>query len=239
MMQHKMAYLIVLCCALLHMSSIGSDIILRHTIIINGMILFSVSQAVSCLLYPLLGWMADVYFTRYKFVLLSFISMILGNVVLAIAAVSIMMFPKIRLVLYSIPALYIFICFTGIGLFESTAIQFGMDQMLEASSDKLSTFIHWYYWSSKLGILVIIYIGYAVMLYFQNCIIAINEIDLSTIQIENIAALLSSGLQLVCAGTGLCLLVCYKSQLNIDRTGDHPLKLIYQVLKLSDEASSI
>ena len=231
MMQHKMAYLIVLCCALLHMSSIGSDIILRHTIIINGMILFSVSQAVSCLLYPLLGWMADVYFTRYKFVLLSFISMILGNVVLAIAAVSIMMFPKIRLVLYSIPALYIFICFTGIGLFESTAIQFGMDQMLEASSDKLSTFIHWYYWSSKLGILVIIYIGYAVMLYFQNCIIAINEIDLSTIQIENIAALLSSGLQLVCAGTGLCLLVCYKSQLNIDRTGDHPLKLIYQVLK--------
>ena len=80
MMQHKMAYLIVLCCALLHMSLIGSDIILRHTIIINGMILFSVSQAVSCLLYPLLGWMADVYFTRYKFILLSFISMILGSV---------------------------------------------------------------------------------------------------------------------------------------------------------------
>ena len=196
------------------------------------MILFSVSQAVSCLLYPLLGWMADVYFTRYKFVLLSFTTMILGSVVMAIAAVSIMMFPQLRSVLYSIPALTIVICFIGIGLFESTAIQIGMDQMLEASSDKLSTFIHWYYWSSKLGNLVIIYIGYAVTLYFQNnCIIAINEMHLSTIKIESIAALFSCCLQLVCAGTGLCLLVCYKRQLNIDQTGDHPLKLIYQVLK--------
>ena len=226
-----MAYLIVLCCALLHMSLVGSDIALRHTIGVNSMILFSVTQAVSSLLYPLLGWMADVCFTRYKFVLLSFITMILGSMVLAVGDVSIMMFPQIRSVLYSIPALYIIICFIGIGLFESTAIQFGMDQMLEASSDKLSTFIHWYYWSSKLGNLVIIYIGYAVILYFQTCIIEINELDVSMIQIENIVGLFSSGLQLVCAGTGLCLLVCYKRQLNIDQTGDHPLTLIYQVLK--------
>ena len=91
---------------------------------------------------------------------------------MAIAAVSIMKSsPQIRLVLYSIPALTIAICFIGIGLFESTAIQFGMDQMLEASSDQLSTFIHWYYWSSKLGNLLIIYIGYALTLYLQSCIL--------------------------------------------------------------------
>ena len=39
-------------------------------------------------------------------------------------------------------------------------------------------------------------------------------------------------LQLVCACTGLCVLVCYKRQLNIDRTGEHPLKLIYRVLSM-------
>ena len=38
-------------------------------------------------------------------------------------------------------------------------------------------------------------------------------------------------LQLVCACVGLCLLVYYKKHFNIDRTGEHPLKLIYQVLK--------
>ena len=37
------------------------------------------------------------------------------------------------------------------GMFEANAIQFGMDQMLEASSDQLSTFIHWYYWSMSLS----------------------------------------------------------------------------------------
>ena len=226
-----MAILIVLCCALLHMSLIGSDIAICHTVSQNALVLFTVSQAVSYLLCPLLGWMADVYFTRYKFVLSSFITMILGSVVMAIAAVSIMMFPQIRSVLYSIPALTIIICLIGIGLFESTAIQFGMDQMLEASSDKLSTFIHWYYWSSKLGTLIIGYMAYAVMSYFQHCHIIFEEMSRFLIKTANIIALFSAGLQLVCAGTGLCLLVCYKRQLNIDRTGDHPLKLIYQVLK--------
>ena len=96
---------------------------------------------------------------------------------MAIAAVSIMVFPQIKSVLYSIPALTIVICLIGIGLFESTAIQFGMDQMLEASSDKLSTFIHWYYWSSKLGTLIIGYMAYAVLSYFQHCRIIFKEIN--------------------------------------------------------------
>ena len=38
-------------------------------------------------------------------------------------------------------------------------------------------------------------------------------------------------LQLMCACIGVCLLVYSKKHLNIDQTGDHPLKLIYNVLK--------
>ena len=40
----------------------------------------------------------------------------------------------------------------GLGIFEANAIQFGMDQLLEESSEKISTFIHWYYWSIGVGI---------------------------------------------------------------------------------------
>ena len=36
-------------------------------------------------------------------------------------------------------------------MFESTVIQFGTDQMIEASSNQLSTFIHWYYRSLYIG----------------------------------------------------------------------------------------
>ena len=38
----------------------------------------------------------------------------------------------------------------AVAMFEANVIQFGMDQMLEASSAQLSAFIHWYYWSIQL-----------------------------------------------------------------------------------------
>ena len=53
-------------------------------------------------------------------------------------------------------------------MYEANAIQFGMDQMLEASSRKLSSFIHWYYWSLHLGPLIIFYILLALLVYMQQ-----------------------------------------------------------------------
>ena len=45
------------------------------------------------------------------------------------------------------------------------------------------------------------------------------------------AALIGNGLQLICLFIGMCVLFYYKKLFNIDLTGDHPLKLIYNVLK--------
>ena len=36
----------------------------------------------------------------------------------------------------------------GLGLFQAIAIQFGLDQLLEAPRPKLIAFIHWYYWAA-------------------------------------------------------------------------------------------
>ena len=47
--------------------------------------------------------------------------------------------------------LTLLLAIVGKGMFESTVIQFGTDQMIEASSNQLSTFIHWYYWSLYIG----------------------------------------------------------------------------------------
>ena len=235
-----MAYLVIFCCTLAHLSLLGSDMILYHTISRNGIVFFSICKAVSYLLYPLIGWMADVCFTRYKFVFSSFVATILGGILGVVESALILKFPEHRHSLYYIAGLLIVIELIALGLFESTAIQFGMDQMLEASSDKLSTFIHWYYWSSSLGSLVIMYIGYSVLMYYYQCGMTLDtqfthNMDLVFIEyqikIANISILFSVVLQLVCACTGLCVLVCYKRQLNIDRTGEHPLKLISRVLR--------
>ena len=146
----KAARLVILCCCLMHMSVVGSDICFYHTINKDGTLSFLVSQSLAYLLYPLLGWLADVYFTRYKFILYSFITMIMAMFFLIILTALFLNFNRDR-VLFIFTGLSISVGLIGIGLFESTAIQFGMDQMLEANSDELSTFIHWYYWSCNVG----------------------------------------------------------------------------------------
>ena len=237
-MENKTAYLIVLCSFLLHMTVIGSDIVLYHAVALDGTLTLLVSQAVTYLLYPLLGWLADVYFSRYKFVLLSYTTVIFATLLIIIASV-LFLYNEHREI-YILGGIGVIICLIGTGLFESTAIQFGMDQMMEASSDQLSTFIHWYNWSCCIGQVICVYILSGVLEYFSHCTINLNlghPQDIKNVlhphyfTIACSAVLIMTSLQLVCACVGLCLLVYYKKYLNIDQTGENLLKLIYKVLK--------
>ena len=164
----KEACLVILCCCLMHMSIIGSDICFYHTISKDGTLSFLVSQSLAYLLYPLLGWLADVYFTRYKFILYSFITMILAVILMIILIALFLNFNEDR-ALFIFGGLATTLGLIGIGLFESTAIQFGMDQMLEASSDELSTFIHWYYWSCNVGRLLVVSCATVVLVIYSQC----------------------------------------------------------------------
>ena len=53
------------------MSVIGSDNEFYHTAHLSGVLIVLASQAVGYLFYPLLGWLADVYFTQYKLFIFS------------------------------------------------------------------------------------------------------------------------------------------------------------------------
>ena len=83
--------------------------------------------------------------------------MIVGTVLMIATASLFIAFNNARAALFLVGGLSLNVVLVGIGLFESTAIQCGMDQLLEASSEQLSTFIHWYYWSCNLGRLIVIY----------------------------------------------------------------------------------
>ena len=65
-MEHKMAYLVVLCSAFLHISLAGSELAIYHDIINSGIVMILSCKAVSYLLYPLLGWLADVCFYQIQ-----------------------------------------------------------------------------------------------------------------------------------------------------------------------------
>ena len=235
----KAARLVIFCCFLIHLSVIGSDFIFFHTVNKDGVLAFLISKSVAYLLYPLLGWLADVYFTRYKFVLFSFITMIVSTVLLSVAAALFLSFIYDRgIFLFSGIALSFGLI--AMGLFESTATQFGMDQMPEASSDQLSMFVHWYYWSCNVGHLVVLYVLFVILVFYSQCTITVklqNPDDIYDNLYPNYfvvmcsAVLIGNGLHLACLCIGFYVLVYFKNDFNIDRTGDHPLKLIYNVLK--------
>ena len=229
--------MVVLCCMLMHMTYLGWDNLFHHVAFMPTILVSIFSQAVAYLLYPLLGWLADIYFTRYKFILFSFVTMIVGNILMFTSAV----FFISRISSYSATAfagLALAVGLIGMGSFESTAIQFGMDQMLEASSDQLSRFIHWYYWSGNIGPAVFFLLEVGTFGFFSLCTRNLQSLhpqnllsSESTHVVYCTVLFIIASLQLVCTCVGLCLLVYYKKHFNIDRTGEHPLKLIYQVLK--------
>ena len=57
----------------------------------------------------------------------------------------------------------------SLGMFEAVGIQFGMDQMVEASSDQISAFTHWYYWTMNIGIGIQAMIALGGLYLFESC----------------------------------------------------------------------
>ena len=116
---------------------------------------------------------------------------------------------------------------TGVGLFEANALQFGLDQLLEAPTPKLIAFIHWYYWTQNVVQLVVMYItvGWKIIEASMNLYEAHfiqNSLIFTAIAILGLAVVGS-----------LALLHKSKRHFYILRTGLNPFKNIYKVLKYS------
>ena len=115
-------------------------------------------QGLTYLCYPLLGHLADVYLTRYRALKsgLAFLNSSLLYFTVCIFADTIVKnvskyhhhYDLQRKFVWSSTPGFCFIII-GTGLFEANAIQFGLDQLLEAPTTKLIAFIHWYYWAQK------------------------------------------------------------------------------------------
>ena len=68
-MKVSAVYIVILC----SFASFGTDLFLYHSKVVyqTTRVCYAVTQAAAYLLYPLLGWLSDVYFTRYKVIRLS------------------------------------------------------------------------------------------------------------------------------------------------------------------------
>ena len=190
--------------------------------------------------YPFLGYLADVKFTRYRILIFSFCLLLIGEATgLLLTVVDttidavfdsnalfiIHLEGRLALVLVLIAGI---VHIVGMGFFEANVIQFGLDQLLEAPTQQLSAFIHWYYWSQNVGHLMTFY---AVLIWFL-----IDKCTVEHILHEKYYLLGFIFLIIICV---LIILAClillsiYRKRFYIQRPGLNPFKNLYKVLKYS------
>ena len=89
------------------------------------------------------GWLADVYFERYKVLRWTIIIMWISSLLLTTT------FVVEKIVTFTNYYQLVFLASLGIGfsIFQANIIQFGIDQLTDASTDEIVSFINWYVWS--------------------------------------------------------------------------------------------
>ena len=158
----------------------------------------SVFQGLLYLFYPVCGLLSEVFRWNFKTIIISFILMAVSSIAMLITSTVWIigavhsLWPHIHNIVVLVQVLFLVIGIISVGMFEANAIQFGMDQMFEASSKQLSSFIRWYFWCAHIGATVMTYLVIGVCLYGFNC--KVNNIHLQDDTIVYICwiALLSS-----------------------------------------------
>ena len=118
---------------------------------------------------------------------------------------------------------------------KANAIQFGLDQLLEAPTPKLIAFIHWYYWALNVGSSAFFYFTAANAILLHELDVYTNG-TLNQMSNGNLTGVLY--LLLYCAmavvATAVFLILCFeKKRFYIQKAGLNPFMKMYKVLKYS------
>ena len=173
-------------------------------------ILFNVQLVTGGLTLPIAGWLADVYFGRYKVIRWSMWIMWITTVLAiasSIAAHFVHSYNKVNS--YTIEALMI-IMIVGLGGFQANAILFGIDQLHDASTNEITSFISWFVWS---------YYGSKVVI----------DVVLECTQKEYRL----TGTLVICTHLSIALssMFLFKHWLVKEPVTQNPFKLVYKVIK--------
>ena len=231
--------LTLLTCIFIRFFVISTDSWINYVLVSHLNIPWTIFKGIVFLFYPVFGWIADIRITHYRMIKVAFVLVSVSSLTMLAATITLIIKPNIfqqnslgLLIALSCITIILMAGTAGLGMYEANAIQFGMDQMLEASSEELSSFIHWYYWSLHIGPLVIFYILIILLSNFQNCKIDFDHMThIYSGKLFSLLEVLTPILQVVITVLGLFTLHCAKKNFNIDTTRLNPIKMIFHVLK--------
>ena len=175
----------------------------------------SINGMATVVLYLFAGWLADVYFGRYKVMKVSIWVVWWGSVGGTLLLMIHLLSARDVLKYISVVVAYACVTIGSTGVIVN-AVPFGTDQMLGASSEEISAFIHWFVWA--------MYTGLASGYFVVNSLHCTGLGDDQTVLVSMLFAVAVSSV-------ALCLDFLCQNWLVIEPVSQNPLKSIYSVLK--------
>ncbi len=200
-----------------------------NEVVSSGLVLF---QGIMYLLYPLCGWIADTYLSNFKAIKFSFFAALFSSLLTFLTSLYSLFNPSAHTSVVVFSSISGLSGMLGLGLYEANAIQFALNQMVEASSEQLSSFVYWYIWCTNVAPLFMYYFSLGI-LYSLNCIIEIEEIDHGVRKFFFLFININSSLILILLLLNLSFALYYQKYLYIEEIKRNPLKTVIQVLKYS------
>ena len=187
--------------------------------------------ALILLLYPISGYIADIHCGRYKAVTISFLLIWVAMLFLSAAGFIGMIanFPdkpglKLAIPLIFCVLLSLLLIIVSLACYQSNIVQLGMDQLLEASSEKLALFLHWLMWAYNLGSL----------LTLLSIVLLPCYIEVKSVKIKLMRSLVSAPFICLLFITVLMAFTCYNHSWFYSEPGQsNPYKTVFRVLNFA------
>ena len=194
-----------------------------HRQFTNHRIAILVPQAIAFSLAIILGWLADTKYGNYKVAKFGLILQFVGALGISLNSLLVEYLKELNnyfaAVLFS-TAMFPFM--VGLACFMVTSLQLGLDQMPDASSKSITSFIAWFVFCLFTGSLIsrfLYYVQWHCEIYSFS---TSNNLQIGTLQ------------AVVCTTFALILdFIFTKKWLIIEPNSPHSLKTMYQVLKFA------
>ena len=228
----RLTAFLLISCSLVHIQCISSNSFIVYVTKYNIAMSTSVLAGLLYLLYPVYGWIAEVYVSNFKIIRLSFAVLLLSSLAMLVtSAIYSVEYPG-RYTWAAIVGGIAFLFSTmGLGMYESNAIQFGMDQMIEASSEQLSSYIHWYFWCAHIGPLLVFCVSSLIILLPIG--IRFKGPNHGADYMFGLIMMVSTTITILLTLVNVLLLYCWKRFFHIEQITRNPMKIIYKVLQYS------
>ena len=173
------------------------------------------------MLYPIGGLLADVQCGRYRIITLSLFTIWCGSLLTIVTGVTYSIAPGITYIEVIGGALALLVFVIGFSGFQANIVQFGLDQLLDASSEELSLFLHWLVWTECVGELAV------------RLLVTSNPYSSSLRKIEGFLTIGFSFVSMIF----LILGCCKRQWFHCERTVPNPYNNLIKILKFTAKHS--